>query len=230
MGVHGQRHGATGEPGGQRFSDVLREATREQHEAAEASPFMAALTSGKGRSEWYVALAAQLWSVYDALEGGARRLREDGLVSPFLDPRLDRVHALESDLALMAGPEWRDTARPLPATAAYAGRIADTAARSPATYVAHHYTRYLGDLSGGQILKRVLERDYGLHPDRLTFFDFPDLGRTKPYKDAYRRRLDDFGARLDPAGRDDVVAEARAAFDFNRDVFSDVARTLHHAA
>src|SRR5699024_8513215 len=54
--------------------------------------------------------------------------------------------------------------------------------------IAHHYTRYLGDLSGGQAIRTLMRRHYGLPKTSLTMWDFTEAGKTKPYKEAYRRR------------------------------------------
>ena len=57
--------------------------------------------------------------------------------------------------------------------------------RDAEALVAHLYTRYLGDLSGGQILRRAVVRAYGLAgPGETTldaragvaFYDFPEIG------------------------------------------------------
>jgi heme oxygenase (biliverdin-producing, ferredoxin) len=60
----------------------------------------------------------------------------------------------------------------------------------PAEYVAHHYTRYLGDLSGGQVIGAMIERHYGATPEQLTFFSFEGIEKPVPYKREYRTALD----------------------------------------
>ena len=54
--------------------------------------------------------------------------------------------------------------------------------------VAHNYARYLGDLSGGQAVGKILDRTFDLSGARLAFYEFPM--RPKPYKDSYRAKLD----------------------------------------
>ena len=89
--------------------------------------------------------------------------------------------------------------------------------------MAHHYTRYLGDLSGGQAIGRVLARAYELEqPEGVRFYDFEDIPKPKPYKDAYRARLDAL-----PLGEDDkaaVLAEVKVAFDLNGALFAELSR------
>ena len=56
-------------------------------------------------------------------------------------------------------------------------------------FVAHHYTRYLGDLSGGQYLGPAIARSYGLNGDGHLFFVFPGVDPVV-FKARYRRLLD----------------------------------------
>ena len=109
--------------------------------------------------------------------------------------------------------------RVLPATQVYADRLAQTADSLP-RYAAHAYTRYLGDLSGGQIIKRMLQRHYGFTSEGIAFYDFPEIHKLKPFKDVYRERLD--ALPLDDEARAAVVEEARLAFRLNADVFGEL--------
>ena len=88
--------------------------------------------------------------------------------------------------------------------------------------VAHHYTRYLGDLSGGQAVGKVLDRTFGLGGAGLAFYEFPM--RPKPYKDSYRTRLDGLGLDADEIGR--AVDEVKVAFGLNQALFDELAENL----
>merc|ERR1719265_3022779 len=77
----------------------------------------------------------------------------------------------------------------------YVDHLHDLAERQPVLVLAHAYTRYLGDLSGGQILARAAQKAYGLHGSSGTaFYDFHLVGSTaseiKEFKKAYRNSLD----------------------------------------
>lgn len=205
------------------FSQQLREATAVRHEQAHDSGFMTALTSGRLDAHAYGTLAGQLWFVYDALERTGEALRSHQVVGGFVDENLHRREALRADLAYLHGAGWESRLHALESTDAYVRRIEATQAWAPA-YLAHHYTRYLGDLSGGQIMARVLTRSYGM-TDGLAFFAFERIPKPKPYKDAYRARLD--ALPLDETERQRVVREAQLAFDLNVALFTTLA-TLHH--
>ena len=77
--------------------------------------------------------------------------------------------------------------------------------------------RYLGDLSGGQIIARRLRDHYGIDGEGAAFYDFSALGKIKPYRDAYRERLD--ALELHDDVRDRVLAEAVLAFRLNTALF-----------
>lgn len=201
------------------FSDQLRKSTRAAHVRAESSPFVGRLMAGQLDVDAFARLTGQLWFVYEALESVVTPSR---IPSAVADPRLRRLMSLETDLRHLRGARWRETLAALPATRAYADRIRAVAGTASG-YLAHHYTRYLGDLSGGQVVARLVARHYGLHEEQpgLLFYRFEQIPRPKPFKDAYRRAVDDAG--WDTAARADTVAEADRAFALNAAVFADLA-------
>ncbi|MFJ8628308.1 heme oxygenase (biliverdin-producing) [Kitasatospora sp. NPDC093550] len=206
------------------FSTALRTASSEEHEAAEQSPFMSRLLHGRLGVEAYADLTGQLWYVYRALESRTGQLAEHPLVGPLVDRALLRTAAIERDLAHLRGPDWRDGLAPLPATAAYAARVEQLAAEWPAGYIAHHYTRYLGDLSGGQIIRGVAERTWGFarKGDGVRFYVFEEVANPAAFKREYRARLDAAGAAMDEVERRRVVEECKRAFVLNGAVFRDL--------
>lgn len=143
------------------FSTVIRTASHEQHVEAETSTFMSDLLGGRLGVDAYARYTEQLWFVYEALETGAGRLASDAVAGPFIQAELFRLPALERDLEHLRGADWRSGLTALPATQAYADRVRECAEEWPAGYIAHHYTRYLGDLSGGQIIRDKAERTWG---------------------------------------------------------------------
>jgi len=203
------------------LSAALRTGTRTDHEAAERATFVEHLVGGTLPLAGYVDLAAQQHAVYVALEAAGERLVAAGADGDLVFAELVRVPAIEADLTHLLGEGWRTQVRVLPATAAYVTRLEEVGDDLP-RYAAHAYTRYLGDLSGGQVLKRMIERHHGLSGAGVSFYDFPQIHRLKPFKDVYRERLD--ALPLTSAQRAQVVEEARIAFRLNRAVFADLAQ------
>jgi heme oxygenase len=94
----------------------------------------------------------------------------------------------------------------------------------PGGFVAHHYTRYLGDIAGGQAIRRLLERTYGLTGPGSLFYHFDEIGPAPTFRDEYRRRLDEVPWNEDERSR--IVQETLTAFECNIAVFSQLAENL----
>jgi len=201
------------------FSTVIRTASHEQHVEAEASTFMSDLLGGRLGVDAYARYTEQLWFVYEALETGAERLAADSVTGPFIQGELFRLPALERDLGHLRGAGWRTGLTALPATQAYADRVRECAESWPAGYIAHHYTRYLGDLSGGQIIRDKAERTWGFSRkgDGVRFYVFEELGNPAAFKRGYRELLD--GVQVDDLEKQRIVAECKRAFALNTGVF-----------
>ncbi len=204
------------------FSQALRERTMASHEDSAGANFMSDLMKGLGTRDDYVALVAQHYFLYEALEAAELRFADDAQASAFISPQLTRLPALEADMAYLAGPNWRDSFSPLPATERYVERIEQVAAEGWAGgFIAHHYTRYLGDLSGGQAISKIMQRLFGFDADGVAFYLFDQIESPKHFKDAYRDALD--AMEWDAADREHVIGEVLAAYRLNTEVFIDLA-------
>jgi heme oxygenase len=202
---------------------MIRCASQEQHTEAENSSFMSDMLGGRLGVRAYRRYTEQLWFVYQALETHAHTLACDPVAGPFVRPELARSAALAADLAHLGGADWRANLRPLPATAHYAARVEELARRWPAGYLAHHYTRYLGDLSGGQVIRGVAEKTWGFQRkgDGVRFYVFDRIDNPAAFKREYRAMLDD--VPLDDIEKQRVVDETKHAFALNTAVFEELA-------
>lgn len=198
-----------------RLSTLLRDGSRDDHRAAEASRFLVDLMDGRVAASDYADYLARLRRVYRALEDTGRALARDAVVRVVHDPALERLPALDADLG-----HWGPGSAASAATDAYVQRVESTR-QEPLRYLAHHYTRYLGDLAGGQAVGRVLARTFGLHDDGLAFYAFPGIARPRPYREAYRDRLD--ALDLTASQRGTVLAEVRVVFALNGALLDELA-------
>ncbi|WP_327084900.1 biliverdin-producing heme oxygenase [Nonomuraea sp. NBC_01738] len=204
------------------FSHELRAATWTDHEAAEYTAYMQELLGGRLPREGYAAMVAQHYFAYVALERAAEALADDPVAGVFVIPELNRLPALEHDLAFLYGPEWPDLITASKPTLTYAARI-DQIADWPGGFVAHHYTRYMGDLSGGQQIRRAAEQAYGLSgSDGVGFYVFDGIGDLRTFKEAYRDALNNLDVPEDERRR--IVAETRLAYQLNTEVLADLGR------
>lgn len=210
------------------FSQELRERTRTGHSESEGADFMGDLMTGKGTREDYIALVAQHYFIYEAIEAAADRMRNDPVAAPFISEKLTRLPAIVEDLRFLLGNDWRDQISPLPTTAAYVARIREVGATWPGGFVAHHYTRYLGDLSGGQIIRTIMQRQFGFETNGVGFYLFAEIAKPKEFKDTYREQLD--AVPWDDAERARVIDEVLVAYRFNTDLFTDLARAKAQSA
>jgi heme oxygenase len=205
------------------FSAALRErCSTSAHSTSECDGFMTDLLNGTGSRDDYIALIAQQWFIYEALETAGERMRHDPVASVFLSDKLTRRPALEADLAFLLGADWRGQIRPLPTTQAYVSRIRRVAATWPGGFVAHHYTRYLGDLSGGPFIGRLMQRRFGFDTNGIGFFLFGDIADPRAFKNVYREQLDAVPWDDDEKAR--VIDEVLVAYRFNTELFADLAR------
>lgn len=195
---------------------LVREASRPAHQSAERRDFVTQLMGGELSLEAYVRYLAQYAWVYEALEGRTPRADEPSL----FDRRLDRFARIEQDLQALGVSDWRQQHAMLPATATYVEHL-QTVRDDDVRYLAHHYTRYLGDLSGGQAIAALVARHYGASSEQLGFYDFTELGSPVHYKDEYRANMNSLG--LSPEQIDVLVDEVACAFALNSAIFDELA-------
>ncbi|HJR90750.1 MAG TPA: biliverdin-producing heme oxygenase [Aeromicrobium sp.] len=200
----------------------MREGSMAEHHEAENSTFMAALLNLEINAAGYSEYLARMLRIYQALEVTGRSLADHPVAGAVVDGALDRVAALKADLAFWSrGQEPKGISR---ATDAYEARILHTLSE-PELYVAHHYTRYLGDLSGGQVIGKKLAREYRLVNGRGTeFYTFRQIPKPKVYKDRYRATLNTLP--VDEAQADAIVDEVRNVFNLNGALFGELGTEL----
>jgi heme oxygenase len=203
----------------------LREGTKKSHSMAENVGFVKCFLKGVVEKNSYRKLVANLYFVYTAMEEEMARLRQHPIVSKIYFPELNRKASLEEDLYYYYGSNWREQVAPSAATEQYVQRIREVSASAPELLAAHSYTRYLGDLSGGQILKGIAQRGMNLSEGQGTaFYEFKDIPDEKAFKAQYRQAMDELP--IDDATADKIVDEANAAFGMNMKLFNELEGNL----
>jgi heme oxygenase len=214
MPVYGVSEGKT-------LSQSIKDASWELHEEAADSPYMADLMAGRLPISRYADLVVQHHFVYRALETVAEAMRSDPIAGVFVADELTRVPYLEADLQSLLGSDWASSVAPTPATREYCDRISDACFEWPGGFVAHHYVRYMGDLSGGQQIRRVVERVYGITDHSGTsFYVFDRIPDLTGFKERYRQQLDDAPWALDEQER--IVTEALEAYRLNIHLLNEI--------
>ena len=198
----------------------LKEGTKESHSAAENTKFVASFLRGVVDYEEYRKLLTNFYYVYDTMEQRIRET-EDPMVQAIKSEDLERKEAIERDLEYYYGADWKDKQIPSEACNTYCHRINEIAEKDPYLLVAHHYTRYIGDLSGGKILKEITARV--LKPPAgkgLDFYEFPSIPNAKLFKQNYRAVLDNLG--VDSSQENALITEANYAFRLNMYMFDEL--------
>lgn len=208
------------------FAAALKLGTAQEHEQAEGADFVKAIFDGRLSLPGFATLVAQHYFIYQVLEQAAARMAADPVAGAFVLPELTRMPSLEADLLFLYGEDWRDRIEPTPATVRYQERLRKVCFDWAGGFVAHHYTRYLGDVSGGQAVRAVTERAHGLVDHSGTsFYVFEGIPDRPGFRARYRELLDATGWAPEEQLR--VVDEARLAFRLNSAVFADLGEQMH---
>ncbi|BBH65925.1 heme oxygenase [Actinoplanes sp. OR16] len=201
------------------LSARMREVTREPRAIARRSRFVEGLATGRLPLAAYAEMAAQHWFIYESLELAAAAMTDDPIARRFVHPELFRVPALEADLRFLYGARWQSRISALAATTTYCTRIRSAAYDRATGYVAHHCTRYLGDLSGGQWLGRQLVEAYGFRREGYRFFVFEGVDPPL-FRDRYRDRLN--AVPWTRTEQDAFLDEVAAAYRLNIDLLAEL--------
>jgi heme oxygenase len=207
----------------------LREATRELHAEVERAGVMRSLLRGELGRAGYCALLRNLHVLYQPLEQGLMRHATHPALVALVDPVLFRSDGLAQDLASLHGPRWADEIAVVPAARDYAAHLRDLDAAAPLHLAAHAYVRYLGDLSGGQLLASRVTRQLELAAGTgVAFYDFGPAATVAAHAKSLRMALDQLAQDEDEAAA--LVDEACAAFVRHRQLFETLSPPAAHPA
>ncbi|KAI9168521.1 heme oxygenase (decycling) 1 [Blastocladiella emersonii ATCC 22665] len=234
-----------------------------EHHKIHGASVLTALQQAKLPLVHFVMYLATLAHIYAPLEQALAKAAADhpDVLGQIHFPReLNRLPALRTDLAYFVGDanvdawialvatpataEWRD--RMLSLAGAAEVKDGDQCAAHAAEehhgahrLMAHSYTRYLGDLSGGQILQSRIAKLYQLPKVDTTdgsdvyhgvrFYEFRNVADPKYFKTMYRQTLNRMGDELGDACRKEVCDEAKYSFDLNYrmlEQLADLAKAL----
>nr|YP_009243841.1 heme oxygenase [Sporolithon durum]AMK96083.1 heme oxygenase [Sporolithon durum] len=199
----------------------LREGTTKSHSMAENVNFVKSFLGGVVDKKSYRKLLANLYFIYSALEEEIENNKDYKAIQMIYFPQLHRKASLEEDLIYYYDHDWKSKIAASSATQVYVNRIHSIGRSQPELLIAHAYTRYMGDLSGGQILKKIAKRAMQLEENQGTnFYIFKSIDDDNKFKQMYRTALDNV-----PIGKetvDQIISEANIAFHLNMKVFQEL--------
>nr|YP_009392073.1 Heme oxygenase [Periphykon beckeri]ARW60421.1 Heme oxygenase [Periphykon beckeri] len=207
------------------LAQKLREGTTKSHSMAENVSFVKSFLGGVINKKSYRQLVANFYFIYNAIEEEIENNKTNLAVSSIYFPELYRKESLAKDLDYYYGSNWIQQINPSQATKVYVDRIHQIGYSNPELLIAHSYTRYIGDLSGGQILKKIAQNAMQLPDNQGTcFYDFKLIDNEKAFKDSYRKSLNNIPLNNDQIQK--IIAEANVAFSLNMKVFQELNSNL----
>jgi heme oxygenase (biliverdin-producing, ferredoxin) len=234
-----------------KLSVTIKSGTAASHVAAENVHFVRNFIRGQIDPFLFAELTCKLYYVYNTLEYyilNDPNTKQNVYLQQFFKfhEQLQRTETLKEDLDYWFGTNKAEqiitsaqidpntgtsysnnngTTFMSEATKDYLDRIQYCVANNPLLLLAHSYTRYLGDLSGGKILARVARKALQLsnEGDGLAFYDFTStITNAKQFKDDYRLALDNLFPPLSDYEIQLLVAEANIAFCLNMRLFEEL--------
>ena len=203
------------------FALQLKTETKKSHTAAENTKFVGSFLRGVISEKSYKQLVANFYFIYRAMEEEIDKLKDHPVVGKIRFELLNRTNALERDLRYYYGPTWRRDIVPSEECQRYVNRIREVAEDDPELLVGHHYTRYMGDLSGGQILKGIAEKALDLRKgEGLHFYEFEGIADKQGFKTQYRNTLNMLPINQSQANA--IITEANWAFRLNMFMFDEL--------
>lgn len=163
----------------------LKDLTREKHELAETTPFMKAVFADAMPMDVWVDYTFQKMFWYSAIEDGAK-------VAGLFDqmPGIERANLIKDDYFKMTVNDDRLRIQNS-TTRAYSQYIA--LLDDPKKIMAHLYTWHMGDIFGGQMIKKIIKAPH-------THLDFTNSK--------------DLISKVRVLLTDDMADEANVAFDW----------------
>jgi heme oxygenase len=153
---------------------------------------------------------------------------QDKRVTALDAPSLRRLEALEKDMEYFYGNDWKScletqSYHPTKATQQYMKRIQELSGDSDQAYllIAHQYTRYLGDLFGGQMMGNMATRSMKLPDGKgVAFYKFDSISNTNEFITNWYTLLNSL--ELTEKQKSDIVDEANLVFDLNIGILNEL--------
>jgi len=199
---------------------LLDDGTRKSHSVAENTAFVQGFFKGLSTQDAYKSLLTSLYFVYGSMERCFDEC-DSKEVKILDDDKLRRLEALSTDMTYFYGSDWRNEIKPSYFAQKYVNRIEEVAQDKPYLLIGHQYSRYLGDLFGGQMMGSMATKSLNLEKGTGTaFYSFDDIDNTKDYITEWYSKLN--ALDLTQEQKDEIVDEANLVFDLNIGIFEEL--------
>mmetsp|Transcript_36146 Transcript_36146/g.86162 ORF Transcript_36146/g.86162 Transcript_36146/m.86162 type:complete len:296 (+) Transcript_36146:117-1004(+) len=203
---------------------MLDDGTRKSHSIAENTQFVTGFFAGLADRDSYRSLMTSLFFVYEAMEICMDTTNEERV--KYLDsPQLRRLASIRKDMdffyAEELGSDWDKKIEPSQASKQYVARIQEISETKPHLLIAHQYTRYLGDLFGGQMMGGMAARSLDLNDGEGTeFYRFEGIESTSAFITEWYKDLNKLD--LTEKQKEEIVDEANLVFALNIAIFQEI--------
>lgn len=197
----------------------LDDGTRKSHSLAQNTSFVSGFFKGLSNRGAYSNLLTSLYFVYVAMEDAFDATTED-MVKTMDNTELRRVTALREDMEFFYGPGWEDKIQPSKAAKKYVDRVIEVATDNPRLLIAHQYTRYLGDLFGGQMMGGMATRSLNLDGEGVAFYTFDDINSTTDFITMWYKKMNELD--LTDKEKEEIVDEANYVFQLNVEILEEL--------
>jgi len=201
------------------FHERIKLQSDPAHRAAEQAPFIDQLMGGVLTTSAYLDYLKTFLPIYQRMEELFREREKEGVLAYFDHRALDRANYIASDIKVL---EDSQDVKPSHSTFSSISRYLEslTMDLTDVQLLAHHYIRYLGDLSGGQAISRLVARHYQVPKSALNFYNFDTLGDIVFYKNRYRDLLNLIS--LTNEKENEFIKEVLKLYELNRDLFLEL--------
>jgi heme oxygenase len=197
------------------LSSELRTQTLSHHKEAEGSEFMRRFMKGMLTESSYLDYLKEFLNIYSAMEEFLNTHQSDVNIQKIYFPELFRKNEIKEDIDFFSTRNKEYHA--MNYSLSYISHIKSL--KKPNLIIAHSYVRYFGDLSGGQILKKIVSKNFNLSDDNgVSFYNFKAINDINQFKEKYRRALDSL--ELKPDEKIEIIEEAKKVFQLNNQLFS----------
>ena len=198
----------------------LDDGTRKSHSVAQNSAFVTGFFKGLSNRDSYSKLLTSLYFVYVAMED-AFDATPEATVKQMDNTELRRVQACSEDMEYFYGPGWKNKIQPSAAAKKYVARVKEVAENKPRLLIAHQYTRYLGDLFGGQMMGGMATKSLNLNEEKgIAFYTFDEIDSASDFISTWYRKLN--ALDLTEEEKEEIVDEANLVFDLNIEILQEL--------
>eukprot|EP01117_Protostelium_nocturnum_P007868 TRINITY_DN2812_c0_g1_i2.p1 TRINITY_DN2812_c0_g1~~TRINITY_DN2812_c0_g1_i2.p1 ORF type:complete len:228 (+),score=86.90 TRINITY_DN2812_c0_g1_i2:73-756(+) len=219
------------------LSESLKEETRKIHRELERTLWVKSMMKGKMSAQSYIDYLSLLQTIYSTLELELERRKSTEFVSSLYFPSLFRSKAIQEDLnhlfssvGVNSSSNWVSSSLALKN---YIERIEKISNEEPIRLIAHSYARYLGDLFGGQHIKKHLfqywkdsegNRFLETEEKGLSFYSFPEISQPKQFALDFKLAMDSLP--LTESQKRAIIEEGLEVFRLNMEIMNQMSNAV----